>query len=250
MRVLNKVALVSGGGRGIGAAITKTLASEGAKVVIGDVLEDAGQKTAREITQSGGECIFVRLDVTKESDWATLVDKTVSHFGYINVLVNNAGITARGLVEEITEEDWSRVMEVNVKGCFLGTKACIPQMRAVGGGSIINISSGAAIAPQPNTSGAYSASKGAIRIFTKSTAIQYAVDNIRCNSVHPGPVETDMLKLDRQGDSELAEMKARVPLGRFGSPQDIGYGVLYLASDESSFVTGSELVIDGGRTAQ
>ena len=141
-------------------------------------------------------------------------------------------------------------MEVNVKGCFLGTKACIPQMRAVGGGSIINISSGAAIAPQPNTSGAYSASKGAIRIFTKSTAIQYAVDNIRCNSVHPGPVETDMLNLDRQGDSELAEMKARVPLGRFGSPQDIGYGVLYLASDESSFVTGSELVIDGGRTAQ
>lgn len=250
MRLENKVALVSGGARGIGAAITKVLASEGAKIIIGDVLEEAGQKTAAEIAEAGGECVFVRLDVTSESDWDKAVGEAVSRFGKLDILVNNAGVTSRGNIEEITSDDWSRVMDVNVKGGFLGTKKSIPIMRDNGGGSIVNISSGAAIAPQPNTSGAYAASKGAVRIFTKSTAIQYAADNIRCNSVHPGPVETDMLNLGRQGDTELAEMKARVPLGRFGRAEDIAYGVLYLASDESSFVTGSELVIDGGRTAQ
>jgi NAD(P)-dependent dehydrogenase (short-subunit alcohol dehydrogenase family) len=250
MRLENKVALVSGGARGIGAAITKILAHEGAKVVIGDVLEDAGQKTAAEINDAGGECVFVRLDVTSEAAWNSAVGEAVSRFGKLDILVNNAGVTSRGMIEDISVDDWTRVMDVNVKGGFLGTKASIPLMRANGGGSIVNISSGAAIAPQPNTSGAYSASKGAVRIFTKSTAIQYAGENIRCNSVHPGPVETDMLNLSREDDTELATMKARVPLGRFGSAEDIAYGVLYLASDESSFVTGSELVIDGGRTAQ
>jgi 3(or 17)beta-hydroxysteroid dehydrogenase len=250
MRLESKVALVSGGARGIGAAITKILAQEGAKVVIGDVLEDAGQKTAAEINDAGGECVFVRLDVTSEAAWNSAVGEAVSRFGKLDILVNNAGVTSRGMIEDISVDDWTRVMDVNVKGGFLGTKASIPLMRANGGGSIVNISSGAAIAPQPNTSGAYSASKGAVRIFTKSTAIQYAGENIRCNSVHPGPVETDMLNLSREDDTELATMKARVPLGRFGSAEDIAYGVLYLASDESSFVTGSELVIDGGRTAQ
>jgi NAD(P)-dependent dehydrogenase (short-subunit alcohol dehydrogenase family) len=250
MRLENKVAIVSGGARGIGAAITKILAQEGAKVVIGDVLEEAGQKTAAEINAAGGECIFVKLDVTSEADWDNVVGEAARRFGKLDILVNNAGITSRGKIEDISADDWTRVMDVNVKGGFLGTKMSIPKMRANGGGSIVNISSGAAIAPQPNTSGAYSASKGAVRIFTKSTAIQYAAENIRCNSVHPGPVETDMLNLSREGDSELADMKARVPLGRFGKAEDIAYGVLYLASDESSFVTGSELVIDGGRTAQ
>jgi 3(or 17)beta-hydroxysteroid dehydrogenase len=250
MRLESKVALVSGGARGIGAAITKILAQEGAKVVIGDVLEDAGQKTAAEINDAGGECVFVRLDVTSEAAWNSAVGEAVSRFGKLDILVNNAGVTSRGMIEDISVDDWTRVMDVNIKGGFLGTKASIPLMRANGGGSIVNISSGAAIAPQPNTSGAYSASKGAVRIFTKSTAIQYAGENIRCNSVHPGPVETDMLNLSREDDTELATMKARVPLGRFGSTEDIAYGVLYLASDESSFVTGSELVIDGGRTAQ
>ena len=250
MRLENKVALVSGGARGIGAAITRILAHEGAKVVIGDVLEDAGQKTAAEINDAGGECVFVRLDVTSEAAWNSAVGEAVSRFGKLDILVNNAGVTSRGMIEDISVDDWTRVMDVNVKGGFLGTKASIPSMRVNGGGSIVNISSGAAIAPQPNTSGAYSASKGAVRIFTKSTAIQYAGENIRCNSVHPGPVETDMLNLSREDGTELATMKARVPLGRFGSAEDIAYGVLYLASDESSFVTGSELVIDGGRTAQ
>lgn len=250
MRLENKVALISGGARGIGAAVAKIFAQEGAKLVICDILEDEGCKTADEITAAGGECVFVRLDVTSETDWEQAAAEVTSRFGRLDILVNNAGITARGNVEETSVADWTRTMDINVKGAFLGSKQAIPVMRASGGGSIINISSGAGIAPQPGTSGAYAASKGAVRIFSKSTAIQYAAENIRCNSVHPGPIETDMLRATRPDENNLEIMKGRVPLGRFGRAEEIAYGVLYLASDESSFVTGSELVIDGGRTAQ
>ena len=245
MRLENKVALISGGARGIGAAVAKIFAQEGAKLVICDILEDEGRKTAEEITAAGGECVFVRLDVTSETDWEQAAAEVTSRFGRLDILVNNAGITARGNVEETSVADWTRTMDINVKGAFLGSKQAIPIMRAGGGGSIINISSGAGIAPQPGTSGAYAASKGAVRIFSKSTA-----ENIRCNSVHPGPIETDMLRATRPDENNLEIMKGRVPLGRFGRAEEIAYGVLYLASDESSFVTGSELVIDGGRTAQ
>ena len=250
MRLENKVALISGGARGIGAAVAKIFAQEGAKLVICDILEDEGCKTAEEITAAGGECVFVRLDVTSETDWEQAAAEVTSRFGRLDILVNNAGITARGNVEETSVADWTRTMDINVKGAFLGSKQAIPVMRASGGGSIINISSGAGIAPQPGTSGAYAASKGAVRIFSKSTAIQYAAENIRCNSVHPGPIETDMLRATRPAENNLEIMKGRVPLGRCGRAEEIAYGVLYLASDESSFVTGSELVIDGGRTAQ
>ena len=250
MRLENKVALISGGARGIGAAVAKIFAQEGAKLVICDILEDEGCKTAEEITAAGGECVFVRLDVTSETDWEQAAAEVTSRCGRLDILVNNAGITARGNVEETSVADWTRTMDINVKGAFLGSKQAIPVMRASGGGSIINISSGAGIAPQPGTSGAYAASKGAVRIFSKSTAIQYAAENIRCNSVHPGPIETDMLRATRPDENNLEIMKGRVPLGRFGRAEEIAYGVLYLASDESSFVTGSELVIDGGRTAQ
>ncbi len=250
MRLENKVALISGGARGIGAATAKIFAQEGARVVIGDILEEEGRRTAAVITQSGGECLFVRLDVTSEADWEQAAGAVITRFGRLDILVNNAGISARGAVEETSEADWTRTMDVNVKGAFLGTKQVIPVMKAGGGGSIVNISSGAGIAPQPGTSGAYAASKGAVRIFSKATAVQYARDNIRCNSVHPGPVETSMLRAARPDASALEAMVGRVPLGRFGRPEEIAYGVLYLSSDESSFVTGSELVIDGGRTAQ
>ena len=250
MRLDNKVALISGGARGIGAAVAKIFAQEGAKLVICDILEDEGCKTAEEITAAGGECVFVRLDVTSETDWEQAAAEVTSRFGRLDILVNNAGITAQGNVEETSIADWTRTMDINVKGAFLGSKQAIPVMRASGGGSIINISSGAGIAPQPGTSGAYAASKGAVRIFSKSTAIQYAAENIRCNSVHPGPIETDMLRATRPDENNLEIMKGRVPLGRFGRAEEIAYGVLYLASDESSFVRGSELVIDGGRTAQ
>jgi len=249
MRLENKVALISGGARGIGAAVTKIFAREGAKLVIGDILE-VGRRTAEEVSAAGGECYFVKLDVTSEADWAQAVSEVTTRFGRLDILVNNAGVSARGNIEETSEAVWSRTMDINVKGAFLGTKQAIPMMRAVGGGSIVNISSGAGIAPQPNTSGAYAASKGAVRIFTKSTAIQYAKENIRCNSVHPGPIETDMLLGERTEADELELMQGRVPLGRFGKAEEIANGVLYLATDESSFVTGSELVIDGGRTAQ
>ena len=220
------------------------------RLVIGDVLKEEGQRTANEVAGGGGQCLFIRLDVTSESDWQQAIRKVAARFGRLDILVNNAGISARGNVEETSEAVWTRTMDINVKGAFLGSRQAIPIMRTGGGGSIINISSGAGIAPQPGTSGAYAAIKGAVRIFSKSTAIQYAKENIRCSSVHPGPIETDMLRATRPNENSLQAMMGRVPLGRFGRAEEIAYGVLYLASDESSFVTGSELVIDGGRTAQ
>ena len=165
MRLENKVALISGGARGIGAAVTRAFAREGAKIVIGDVLEDEGRRTAEEVTAAGGECYFVKLDVISEADWVRAANEVTTRFGKLDILVNTAGVSARGNVEETSEADWSRTMDINVKGAFLGSKQAIPMMKAAGG-SIINISSGAGIAPQPNTSGAYAASKGAVRIFT------------------------------------------------------------------------------------
>ena len=250
MRLENKVALISGGARGMGAVEAHMFATEDAKVVIGDVLEDEGRRTEASVNEAGGECVFVRLDVTSESDWNAAVATAVSRFGKLDILVNNAGISSTGGIEDLTVEEWERTLDINTKGVFLGTKAAIPEMRKAGGGSIVNISSGAGIAPAPGTSGAYAASKGAVRILSKSTAVQYARENIRCNSVHPGPIETPMLLSPRGSGAELNETVDRVPLGRIGRPEEIAYGVLYLASDESSFVTGSELVIDGGRTAQ
>ncbi len=250
MRLENKVALISGGARGMGAEEAMLFAREGAKVVIGDVLTEEGRQTEARINETGAECLFVKLDVTSESDWHDAVAAAVSRFSKLDVLVNNAGISVPGGLEEFTEEMWDRTMDINSKGVFLGTREAIPAMKQAGGGSIINISSGAGIAPAPGTSAAYAASKGAVRIFTKATAVQYAADGIRCNSVHPGPVQTPMLRAARSGEQERAEQLARVPMGRVGKPIEIAYGVLYLASDESSFVTGSELVIDGGRTAQ
>ena len=250
MRLENKVALISGGARGMGAVEAQLFAREGAKVVIGDVLEEEGQRTAAVINESGAECVFVRLDVTNEDDWRRAVASALERFGRLDVLVNNAGVVSSGNIEAISTETWDRIMDINVKGVFLGTKAAIPEMRLAGGGSIVNISSAAGIAPSPETSGAYSASKGAVRILTKSTAVQYAKDQIRCNSVHPGPIDTEMLRSGRGAAAGLGPTIERVPLGRIGTSEEIAYGVLYLASDEASFVTGSELVIDGGRTAQ
>ena len=249
MRLENKVALISGGARGMGDVEAKLFSVEGAKVVIGDVLEDAGRRTEAEINEAGGECLFVPLDVTSESQWQAAVEAAVSRFGKLDILVNNAGIYRTERVEEISEELWDQVMGINAKGVFLGTKHAIPEMRNAGGGSIINISSVAGLVGN-HISAAYSASKGAVRLLTKSTAIQYAKEGIRCNSVHPGTIETPM-PADMLADQQYRQDRMeRTPLGRLGTAQDVAYGVLYLASDESSFVTGSELVIDGGRTAQ
>ena len=249
MRLANKVALISGGARGMGAAEAKLFSQEGARVVIGDILEDEGRQTEVEINESGGECLFIRLDVTQEADWVHAVSAAVLRFGKLDILVNNAGAFRTGGVEETSGQLWDQVMDVNAKSVFLGTKAAIPEMRKVGSGSIINISSTDGLVGLAGRA-AYTASKGAVRIFTKATAIQHAKDGIRCNSVHPGAVDTPMTAEMRTDPERLLLNINETPLGRIGQPEDIAYGVLFLASNESSFMTGSELVIDGGRTAQ
>jgi NAD(P)-dependent dehydrogenase (short-subunit alcohol dehydrogenase family) len=249
MRLENKVAFISGGARGMGAVEAKMFASEGAKVVIADMLEEEGKQTEAEINEAGGQCLFVKLDVTDEKAWQDAVATTVARFGKLDILVNNAGIARVNSVEDTTSEEWDLVMDINAKGVFLGTKTVLPELRKAGGGSIVNISSIAGLTGGRTSS--YAASKGAVRLLTKSTAIQYASEGIRCNSVHPGVIETPMtipIMLNTKEGRELNE--ARSPMGRIGMPEDIAYGVLFLASDESSFMTGSELVIDGGLTAQ
>ena len=250
MRLQGKIALISGGARGMGAVEARLFAKEGAKVTIGDVLEDEGRKLEAEINTTGGEGLFVRLDVTQEADWQKAVEATVNRFGRLDVLVNNAGVSGRGRVEDTAVEEWDRVMDVNAKGVFLGTKVAIPAMRKGGGGSIINISSQLGLVGTDHSSPQYQASKGAVRLLTKATAIQYAKEGIRANSVHPGPIVTPMTEAARADPERYQLMLSRVPLGCYGQPEDVAYGVLYLASDESRWVTGSELVIDGGWTAQ
>ena len=250
-RLDGKVAFISGGARGMGAEEARLFAREGAKVAIGDVLEEDGRRVEAEINESGGDCLFLRLDVTSEANWQDAIAATVSRFGALHILVNNAGIGGvGGLVEDTPVEDWDRVMDINAKGVFLGTKAAIPEMQAAGGGSIINISSQLGIVATDNTSPMYHASKGAVRILTKSTAIQFAPDGIRANSVHPGPVVTAMTERRREDPEAFALMRSRIPLGRFAEPIEIANAVLYLASDESGYVTGSEVVVDGGWVAQ
>ena len=250
MRLAGKVAFISGGARGMGETEARLFAENGAKVAIGDVLEAEGRQVAADISGSGGDAMFVPLDVTGEADWERAIAATVERYGRLDVLVNNAGVSGRSMVEDTRVEDWDRVMDINAKGVFLGTRYAIPEMQKVGGGSIINISSQLGLVGTDNSSPQYQASKGAVRIFTKTTAIQYAADGIRANSVHPGPIVTPMTE-ERRADPATRElMLSRIPLARYGQPIDVAYGVLYLASDESSFVTGSELVVDGGWTAR
>ena len=249
-RLDGKVALISGGARGQGALEAELFAAEGASVVFGDVLDDEGRQVERRITEAGGAAVYLHLDVTSDDDWAQAVELTESRYGKLDVLVNNAGIARGGGIEETSEELWDQVLAVNTKGVFLGTRKALPAMRRAGGGSIINVSSIAGILGRRLAGSAYSASKGAVRTFTKSTAIQHASEGIRCNSIHPGPVDTPMLAGATDNPEILAVRTNEVPLGRLGTSQDVAYGALYLASDESAWITGIELVIDGGITAQ
>jgi len=246
-----KVALISGGARGQGAAEAETFAREGARVVFGDILDAEGRKIEATIRDHGGQATYVHLDVTREADWQSAVKTTLDAHGRLDILINNAAIVIpRVPIEERTVEEWDRVMAVNAKGVFLGTKHAIPAMRRSGGGSIVNISSVAGIGQSLHQEPAYAASKGAIRIFTKVTASQHAKDGIRCNSVHPGPVDTEMFHSAFRDREAMERRLQRVPMQRMGTVAEIVSAVLYLASDESSYMSGSELVIDGGALAQ
>jgi len=249
-RLEGKVALISGGTGGQGSTEVKLFCQEGAKVVFGDIDDEKGKKLEAEVRKSGGEATYIHLDVTSESDWQKAVSKTIELYGKLNILINNAGILITKRLEETTESDWDLVQSVNAKGVFLGAKSVISAMKNSGGGSIVNISSIAGLVGRPWS--AYTASKGAVRLLTKSIAVQYGPDRIRCNSVHPGIVNDNAmgeLTLANFPDS-TEDLLIDTPLRRFAVSKDIAMGVLYLASDESSYVTGSELSIDGGTYAK
>ena len=250
MRLMDKVTLITGGSRGMGAAEARLFALEGAKVVIGDLLEEEGRLLETEINGAGGEALFLRLDVTREDNWQNVVTETVNRFGKLNVLVNNAGISGSQWSDALSLEAWDNIMNVNSTGVFLGTKAVIPELKKAGGGSIINISSQLGIVGSSFTHPAYNASKGSVRTLTKAIAIQFAKNNIRCNSVHPGPIDTPMAAGIFNDPQLKADVISNIPMGRQGLSEEVAPGVLFLASDESSYVTGIELVIDGGWTAQ
>lgn len=250
MRLNDKVAVISGGARGMGAAEAKLFASEGCNVIIGDILEEESLKTASEIRKNGGKCTFLKLDVRKEKDWENLVSYAIEEYGKIDILVNNAGLTTDGHVETLSLDEWNRIMDVNVTGVFLGCKHVLPSMSSAKRGSIINISSQLGFVGAGSSNPAYQASKGAVRILTKNIAVRYASYNVRCNSVHPGPVDTPMTETARSDKEFLASLIDKIPMGRIGRPKEVAWAVLYLASDESSYVTGIELLVDGGWVAQ
>ena len=256
-RVKNKVAIVTGGSTGLGKAACLLLAAEGATVVVADIQDALGAATTAEITESGGSARYFHMDVTSEDEVRQVCAEVYAAYGSLEILVNNAGITgAPKPTHEITVEEWDQILNVDAKGVFLCTKHAVPYMKRSGGGSIVNISSvygivGGMDVPPPYL---YHAAKGAVRVMTKSDAICYAADKIRVNSIHPGWLWTPMLENvglnSTEGPEEFHKrILSRLPLGHYGEPIDVAYGVLYLASEESRFVTGTELVIDGGYLA-
>ncbi|MBB6671230.1 SDR family NAD(P)-dependent oxidoreductase [Cohnella nanjingensis] len=248
-RLANKVAIITGAAGGMGKADAILFAKEGAKVAITDIQEDKIQAVVAEIRESGGEAIGFAHNVASEEDWARVVSETLSQFGKIDILVNNAGISSTVPFMDTTVDLWNKIMSVNLTSIFLGQKAVLPHMIENGGGSIVNISSIAGLTGGSGA-GAYTASKGAVRMLTKATAIDYAKHNIRANSVHPGYIETPMTADLMANDQMRQWFLSQTPLPRLGKAEDIAKGVLFLASDESSYITGVELPIDGGYYAQ
>ena len=250
-RLHGKVALITGASRGIGRTIAQVFAREGARVVVTARSKELLYQLAGEITADGGQAIPMVLDVTEEPDWRRGINAAVNGYGKLDVLVNNAGTVFRRYIDEMSESDWDGMMAVNVKGVFLGTKHAISAMRKAGGGSIVNIGAIGGLVASPFGSSAYNATKGAVRLFTKATAVECAKDGIRCNCVHPGAVGGPMASDDQSSDPIISgERLANIPLGREGTTEEVAHLVLYLASDESSFVTGADMVIDGGKTAR
>ena len=249
-RVEGKVAIVTGGGSGIGRASCLRLAEEGARVVVTDISEERGKETVGEIEQKGGEGLFLRHDVTQEEQWVSVVRETRERYGGVDVLLNNAGLYLIKPLAETTVEEWNDLMAVNVTGVFLGMKHCAPAMAERGGGSIINLSSVAGLLGVAGHA-LYGASKGAVRIMTKDVAMEYARAQVRVNSLHPGYINTGMAEYGAAAAGSTIEELGRqmYPLGRIGEPEDVANTVLFLASDESRYTTGAEFVVDGGGSA-
>jgi 3(or 17)beta-hydroxysteroid dehydrogenase len=252
-RVKGKVAIVTGGGGGMGRAEAMLLAKEGAKIAVTDLDEAAVKNVAGEINAQGGKAVSIKHDVSSETDWSTVLQKTLEEFGKLDVLVNNAGVILYKKIEDTSLSEWRWLMSINMDGVFLGTKFAIEAMKKNGGGSIINIASVAGLIGNPDAS-AYHASKGGVRSFSKAAAIECSKAgygyNIRVNSIYPGVINTRMADDLRKDETKYKTAVSWHPIGHFGEPEDVAYGVLYLASDESKFLTGSELVIDGGWTAR
>jgi len=249
MRLEGKVALITGGASGMGRSEAEIFAREGAKVVVGDILQAEGDEVVRNIEKAGGQARFMKLDVTSEADWQAAIAAAVSTYSKLNVLVNNAGISGTFDPDLMSVKAWDTLLNINAKGVFLGMKYAIPAMQTAGGGAIVNISSISGIVGQDVVHMGYNASKGAVRLITKSAAVQYARDNIRVNSVHPGimpPMRTSKGSADPAWREKILRA---IPMKREGRVEEVAYAVLFLASDEASYITGTELVVDGGYLA-
>ena len=249
MRLEGKVALITGAAHGMGAEEARLFAREGARVAIADIREDDARKVEAEIAEAGGEAMVLMLNVTQEDQWESSVAAIVARFGKLDILVNNAGISGSGEKDSTSTDSWDRLMNINAKGVFLGMKYAIPEMEKAGGGAIVNISSISGFVGQEGIHPGYNASKGAVRLVTKAAAVQHAKIGIRVNSVHPGMLPP-MLTSFQRGDPNRDAMNAAVPMGREGEPIEVANAVLFLASDEASYITGTELIVDGGFTAK
>jgi NAD(P)-dependent dehydrogenase (short-subunit alcohol dehydrogenase family) len=243
MRLKGKVAIVTGGAGGMGRSEATIFAREGARVLVADILEKEGQEVAKSI---GDAARFMKLDVTSEADWQALVAAAEREFGKLDILVNNAGISGTYTTDLASTEAWDRVMDINAKGTFLGMKHAVPALKRAGGGAIVNISSISGFTGQLGVHMAYNASKGAVRIMTKTGAVQWARDNIRVNSVHPGFMPPMRTSVGSAKPEWREKMLATVPMRREGKVEEVAHAVLFLASDEASYITGTELVVDGG----
>jgi NAD(P)-dependent dehydrogenase (short-subunit alcohol dehydrogenase family) len=248
MRLENKVAIVTGAAFGMGESTALIFTREGAKVVVADIAEEAARKVVAQITADGGDAVFVRLDVSKEAEWAAAMRATVDRYGRLDILVNNAGVS--GALPDLNSlADFDRLMAINARGTFLGMQSAMPEMRKAGGGSIVNLSSISGIIGQTNVHMGYNGAKAAIHVMTKAAAVQFAKDNIRVNSVHPGMMPP--MRSGQAGADPSARARAldAVPLKRAGRPEEAAYAVLFLASDEASYITGTEIIVDGGYLA-
>ena len=249
MRLDGKVALITGAASGMGASMARRFAGEGANVVVADLLDDEGKQVVADITKANGAAIFCHLDVSSEAEWQAVVDAALAEYGKLDILVNDAGLSGSAVEDLFDTAAWDLLMSVNARGAFLGMKFAIPVMKAAGGGSIVNISSISGVTGQNQIHVGYNASKGAIRTLTKAAAVQHGADNIRVNSVHPG-LMPPMRSSGRTADPEVrARMLRQVPMGRAGRPEEVANAVLFLASDEASYITGAELYVDGGYLA-